>query len=102
MYADDGIFYGNGKAPDLKELLPDIAEKHGIVFSLEKSRWAKLPGEPLNIKFLGLRYNDGVFSAETREGASLVFDKQNFVAVHSILDVYPAAKKHLNNTNPYD
>lgn len=38
MYADDGIFYGNGKAPDLKELLPNIAEKHGIVFSLEKSR----------------------------------------------------------------
>jgi len=49
------------------------------------------------MKFLGLRYNDGVLSAETREGASLVFDKQNFVAVKSILDVYPAAKSHLNS-----
>lgn len=97
MYADDGIFYGNGKAPDLKELLPDIKEKHGIVFSPEKSRWAKLPEGKLNLKFLGLRYNDGILSAETREGASLVFDKQNFVAVKSILDVYPAAKSHLNS-----
>jgi len=37
MYADDGLFYGNGEAPELSALLPTIKEKHGIVFSPEKS-----------------------------------------------------------------
>jgi len=101
MYADDGIFYGNGKAPDLKELLPNIDERHGIVFSLEKSKWAKLPGETLNLKFLGLRYNDGVLSAETREGASLVFDKADFATVRNLVEIFPAANKSLDSAQPH-
>lgn len=37
MYADDGLFYGNGPAPTEESLLKDN-EKVGIIFSREKSR----------------------------------------------------------------
>lgn len=100
MYADDGIFYGKGEAPELEKLLPKIPEKHGIVFSPEKSKWAKLPGEPLDLKFLGLRWNNGVFSAETREGATLVFDKEEFVSVSAILNTLkPVLNRHANSAD---
>jgi hypothetical protein len=55
MYADDGLIYGCGPTPSEKEIKDTLSNpKYGIELNMEKSRFAKLPGETINLKFLGM------------------------------------------------
>jgi hypothetical protein len=75
MYADDGLIYGCGPTPSEKEIQKTLSNpKYGIELNLEKSRFAKLPGEPINLKFLGMRLNGDTLSAETSPALSYLPD----------------------------
>lgn len=86
MYADDGIFYGSGIAPDHRDLMKDN-EKAGIEFSKEKSDWIKKDGKWIKpLKFLGMEFDGTNWKASTRNNASLVYDKDNLVKVMNICE----------------
>lgn len=87
MYADDGIIYGNGLPPSKAEIINRLSSsKWGITLNEEKSRFAKLPGDELDLKFLGIRLKGNRLTAETRNGATLEYDKQNLVDIYDMLD----------------
>jgi hypothetical protein len=91
MYADDGLIYGCGPTPSEKEIQKTLSNpKYGIELNLEKSRFAKLPGESINLKFLGMRLNGDTLSAETRNGSVLKYDKHDLVAVYDLLENWNA------------
>lgn len=75
-YADDGVYHGH--LP--REVLIGTEEMNvaGISYNPDKSGWIKKDGEwQKPLKFLGLVY-DGVkneWSASTRRGSKLLFDK---------------------------
>lgn len=78
MYADDGLAFSKNVANLINN------EWSGVIINWEKSKWLKRDGEWLvdSFKFLGLRYfpaKDGKperMKAETRNGATLEFDRQ--------------------------
>lgn len=87
MYADDGLIYGWGKPPSQEELITKLNSDHlGITLNLDKSKFAKLPGQDLDLKFLGMRLKGDTLSAETRNGAKLVYDKHNLIDIYDMLD----------------
>jgi hypothetical protein len=87
MYADDGIIFGNGEPPSEEEIQKTLNnEKYGIELNMEKSRFAKLPDEEINLKFLGMRLKGDSLSAETREGSVLKYDKHDLVNIYDMLD----------------
>jgi hypothetical protein len=91
MYADDGLIYGCGPPPSEKEIKDTLSNpKYGIELNMEKSRFAKLPGEAINLKFLGMRLNGDTLSAETRNGSVLKYDKHDLVAIYDLLENWNA------------
>jgi len=87
MYADDGLIYGNGPAPSEEEIILAISNnKYGISVNREKSGFAKLPGQEMNLKFLGMRLKGDTLTAETRNGSVLTYDKHDLVAVYDLLE----------------
>lgn len=87
MYADDGIIYGNGNPPSEEEIMAKLNNpKAGIELNMEKSRFAKLPGQELDLRFLGMRIKGETLSAETREGSTLRYNKHDLVGIYDILE----------------
>jgi retron-type reverse transcriptase len=87
MYADDGLIYGNGEPPSEKEILENLSSpRWGIEINREKSRFAKLPGQEIDLKFLGMRLKGDTLSAETREGSVLKYDKHDLVSIYDFLE----------------
>jgi len=65
-YADDGVFFGN----EPFEIIDD--EFIGVELNKKKSGWVKYDGEwKKPLKFLGLEYEDGKITANTRKGSKL-------------------------------
>jgi len=87
MYADDGLIYGNGEPPKETEIIKTLTkEKYGIELNQEKSKFAKLPGQEINLKFLGMRLKGETLSAETREGSVLQYNKHDLVRIYDLLE----------------
>jgi len=87
MYADDGLIYGNGPPPSEEEIISTISnDKYGISVNREKSGFAKLPDQEMNLKFLGMRLKGDTLTAETRNGSVLTYDKHDLVAVYDLLE----------------
>jgi len=87
MYADDGLIYGNGPPPSEEEIISAISnDKYGISVNREKSGFAKLPDQGMNLKFLGMRLKGDTLTAETRNGSVLKYDKHDLVAVYDLLE----------------
>jgi len=79
MYADDGIFYSDSKftATNVREFFLE----RGLEIAELKSGWVKEAKWLKPLKFLGLTYDGDLdrLAASTREGADLIFDKQDLV-----------------------
>jgi hypothetical protein len=87
MYADDGLVYGWGQPPSREELITKLnSDRYGITISEEKSKFAKLPDQEIDLKFLGMRMKGDVLSAETRNGSKMVYDKHNLIDIYDMLD----------------
>jgi len=87
MYADDGLIYGNGTPPEEQAIWFALTNsKYGIEINHEKSKFAKLPDQELNLKFLGMRLKGDTLSAETREGSVLKYDKHDLVRIYDMLE----------------
>lgn len=82
VYADDGLYYGNiGDTPILTPNSGLVTSN--IQFNIEKSGWVKKDGVWLKpLKFLGLTYDGNLdkLMGSTRNGSTLIYDKQELVS----------------------
>lgn len=87
MYADDGIIYGSGTPPKEEEIFQKLnKDRWGIELNRDKSKFAKLPDQEMDLKFLGMRIKGEILTAETRKGSTLKYNKHQLVDIYDMLE----------------